>query len=82
MGCPPVPLQMHVCPTVHPIPWSHTTVGHSMGCPHVPLTDTPTVHSIPRSHESIVTMNTYSQARARGAIRVRLAARQRRDDTL
>ncbi len=68
MGCPPVPLQMCVCPTVHPmVPWdsgivhriprSHGTVGHSMGCPHVPLTDTPTVHSIPLSHESIVTVS-------------------------
>ncbi len=73
MGFPPVPLQMRVCPTVHPIPWSRMTVGHSMGCPHVPLTDTPSVHSIPRSHESIVTMNTWSQARAHALRVARLA---------
>ncbi len=31
--------QMHVCPTVHPIPRSHGFMGHSMGCPPVPLTE-------------------------------------------
>ncbi len=29
-----------MCPTVHPIPRSHGIVGHSTGCPPVPLTDT------------------------------------------
>ncbi len=36
MGCPPVPLQMRVCPTVHPIPWSHRTVGLSIAS-HSPM---------------------------------------------
>ncbi len=31
--------QIHVCPTVHPISRSHGTMGHSMGCTPVPLTE-------------------------------------------
>ncbi len=31
--------QMRVYPPVHPIPRSHEIMGHSMGCPPVPLTD-------------------------------------------
>ncbi len=31
--------QMRVYPPVHPIPGSHGTMGHSMGCPPVPLTE-------------------------------------------
>jgi len=50
------PLQIHVCPTVHPIPLSHGTVGHSMECLSVPLLQMhvcPTVHPIPLSHGTV-----------------------------
>ena len=43
--------QMRVYPTVHPIPRSHGIVGHSTGCPPVPLTDA-RVSSCP-SHPTI-----------------------------
>ncbi len=73
--CPSHPMVSWDSGIVHRIPRSHGTVGHSIGCPHVSLTDTPTVHSIPRSHESIVTMRVKLEhtREARGAISVRLA---------
>ena len=36
--------QMRVYPPVHPIPRSHGTMGHSMGCPPVPLTEARVSH--------------------------------------
>ncbi len=55
--------QMHVCPTVHPIPRSHGIVGHSTGCPPVPLTDArvsscPSHPTIPWDHGTFHWMST------------------------
>ncbi len=52
--------QMHVYPPVHPIPRSHGTMGHSIGCPPVPLIEAhvPSVHPIPWDHGTFHGMST------------------------